>query len=113
MAQEPWPTEIRLSPDRRILHVAFDDGGRYALSAELLRVESPSAEVQGHAPSQKRLVRGKAQIEILSVEPVGNYAVRLVFGDGHATGIYGWRYLEELGRNGDDLMRRYRDSLAG
>ena len=111
MAQEPWPTEIRLSPDRRILHVAFDDGGRYALSAELLRVESPSAEVQGHAPSQKRLVRGKAQIEILSVEPVGNYAVRIVFDDGHSTGIFSWPYLHKLGREGERIGGDYLKAL--
>lgn len=112
MDQEPWPTEIRLSSDRRALQIAFDDGGRYTIPAELLRVESPSAEVQGHSASGKRIVRGKADIEILSVEPVGNYAVRLVFGDGHSTGIFGWGYLAKLGREGRELMRKYRESLG-
>lgn len=107
-----WPTEIRLSKDRRTLHVSFEDGASYALSAELLRVESPSAEVQGHDPSQKTLVPGKAEVEILTVEPVGHYAVKLGFDDMHDTGIFGWDYLRELGEQGAEKMQAYLDALA-
>ena len=109
---EPWPTEIRLTANRRTLLIAFDDGARFELSAELLRVESPSAEVQGHSPSEKKLVAGKRHVAITSVEPIGNYAVKLVFSDGHSTGIYGWRYLRELGVGRDELLRGYRERLA-
>lgn len=107
-----WPTEIRLSKDRHTLHVSFEDGASYALPAELLRVESPSAEVQGHGPSQKQTVPGKREVEILKVEPVGHYAVRLTFDDMHDTGIYGWDYLRELGRDGEAKMQAYCDALA-
>jgi DUF971 family protein len=107
-----WPTEIRLSKDRRTLHVSFEDGEHYALAAELLRVESPSAEVQGHGPTQKQTVPGKREVEILKVEPVGHYAVRLTFDDMHDTGIYGWDYLRELGRDGEAKLRAYLDELA-
>jgi DUF971 family protein len=108
----PWPTEIRLSKDRRTLQIAFDDGTSHALSAELLRVESPSAEVQGHGPSQKKTVPGKAEVEILKVEPIGHYAVKLTFDDMHDTGIYGWDYLRELGETGEAKMQAYLDALA-
>jgi len=91
-----WPKEIRLKPDRQQLEVVFTSGARVTLGAELLRVESPSAEVQGHAPSQKIHVTGKENVKITAVHPVGNYAVRLVFDDGHATGIYSWQYLQKL-----------------
>jgi DUF971 family protein len=107
-----WPTELRLSKDRRALHVVFDDGAGFALPAELLRVESPSAEVQGHHPSQKTIVAGKAEVEILRVEPVGHYAVRLGFDDMHDTGIYTWDYLRELGEQGEEKMRAYVAALA-
>mgnify|MGYP001165607147 FL=1 len=107
-----WPTELRLSKDRRTLHVACDDGASFALPAELLRVESPSAEVQGHHPSQKTIVPGKAEVEILRVEPVGHYAVRLGFDDMHETGIYAWDYLRELGEQGEEKMRAYVAALA-
>lgn len=107
-----WPTELRLSRDRRTLHVAFEDGASYALAAELLRVESPSAEVQGHGPTQKKTVPGKAGVEILKVEPVGHYAVKLTFDDMHDTGIYGWDYLRELGETGAEKMQAYLDELA-
>jgi DUF971 family protein len=106
-----WPTELRLSKDRRILHVAFEDGSSYALAAELLRVESPSAEVQGHGPTQKKTVPGKREVEILKVEPVGHYAVKLTFDDMHDTGIYGWDYLRELGEAGEAKMQFYLDEL--
>ena len=106
-----WPTELRLSKDRRTLHVTFDDGASFALPAELLRVESPSAEVQGHHPCQKTIVPGKAEVEILRVEPVGHYAVRLGFDDMHDTGIYAWDYLRELGEQRDAYWQRYLEEL--
>jgi len=93
----PVPTEIRLDRAARVLHVTFDDGGQFALPAEYLRVESPSAEVQGHGPGQKTIIGGKQNVGIGAVEPVGHYAVRLVFDDGHDTGIFSWDYLHELG----------------
>ena len=95
---ERWPTEIRLSGDKRTLTVAFDGGGRFELPAEYLRVSSPSAEVQGHSPAERKVLGGKREVAILSVEPVGNYAVKLFFDDMHDTGIYGWDYLFDLGR---------------
>ena len=104
-----WPTEIRLAKDKRSLRVVFDDGGAFDLAAEYLRVTSPSAEVQGHSPSERKTVPGKADVEIIGVEPVGNYAVRLVFDDMHSTGIYGWDYLHDLGQKQDE---RWRDYLA-
>ncbi len=91
-------TELRLNRAERVLDVAFDDGSRFALPAEYLRVESPSAEVQGHGPDQKQIVPGKRDVAIVAVEPVGNYAVRLVFDDRHDTGIYSWEYLHQLGQ---------------
>lgn len=98
MMSERWPTEIRLSGDKRTLTVAFDGGGRFELPAEYLRVSSPSAEVQGHSPAERKVLGGKREVAILSVEPVGNYAVKLFFDDMHDTGIYGWDYLFDLGR---------------
>jgi DUF971 family protein len=111
----PWPTEIRLSPDKRTLTVSFDSGERFALPAEYLRVESPSAEVQGHHPSQKQTVEGKKTVAISDIQPVGNYAVRLVFDDGHDSGLYAWDYLFELGSELDSrwlayLIERGRDA---
>jgi len=108
----PWPTEIRLAKDRRTLHVSFEDGKSFALPAELLRVESPSAEVQGHGPTQKKTVPGKAEVEIIKVEPVGHYAVKLSFDDMHDTGIFAWDYLRELGETGEAKMQAYLDELA-
>jgi DUF971 family protein len=108
----PWPTEIRLSKDRRSLTITFDDGAVFALPAELLRVESPSAEVQGHAPGQRRIVAGKRNVEILAVQPVGSYAVRLRFDDLHDTGIFTWPYLRELGETGAAKMAAYEAALA-
>ena len=95
---EAWPTEIRVSKDRRTLSVAFDGGDTHQLSAEYLRVFSPSAEVQGHSPEQRVTVGGKADVTIVKVEPVGNYAVRISFDDLHNTGIYTWSYLYKLGQ---------------
>jgi DUF971 family protein len=93
-----WPTELRLKQAEKRLEVDFDDGSRFVLPAEYLRVESPSAEVQGHGPGQKTIVAGRSHVGILAVEPVGNYAVRLRFDDLHDTGIYSWQYLYELGQ---------------
>ncbi|HWY16813.1 MAG TPA: DUF971 domain-containing protein [Rhizomicrobium sp.] len=93
----PWPTELRVDPGRTTLTVTFDSGEHFALPAEYLRVESPSAEVQGHSAAQKQLVPGKRRVRIESLEPVGNYATRIIFDDGHDTGLYSWDYLHELG----------------
>jgi DUF971 family protein len=111
-APAPKPTEIRVTKDKRAMTVAFDDGSSYNLSSELLRVESPSAEVQGHGAGQKQLIPGKSNVQIVTVTPNGNYAVRLGFDDGHATGIFSWRYLRFLGENSDTLMRDYIENLA-
>ena len=114
MATDPkaWPTELRLHKDRKTLSVSFDNGERYDLSAEYLRVKSPSAEVQGHSPDERKTVPGKQNVMILEVQPVGNYAVRLVFDDLHSTGIFSWDYLLELGRNQGAYWQDYLDELA-
>ncbi len=104
-----WPTEIRLKTAEKVLEIDFDNGARVRLPAEYLRVESPSAEVQGHGPGQKTLVAGRAAVGILRLEPVGNYAVRIVFDDLHDTGIYSWSYLYELGM---EQERRWSDYVA-
>lgn len=110
---EPWPQEIRLSKDRRTLTVGFDNGETHALPAEYLRVFSPSAEVQGHSPEQRKLVAGKAAVEILRVEPIGNYAVKLHFDDMHNTGLFSWGYLLKLGREHERSWQGYLEELAG
>jgi len=92
-----WPTDIVAKDEGRRLEVAYDDGVTVRLTAERLRVESPSAEVQGHSPAEKKIVTGKQNVRIVEIEPVGNYAVRIVFDDGHATGLYTWNYLRKLG----------------
>ena len=107
-----WPTELRLSKDRRTLSVTFDDGAHYDFSAELLRVTSPSAEVQGHSEAERKTVGGKRNVSILSVDAVGNYAVRLGFDDMHHTGIYSWDFLSDLGRNKDARFQSYLDDLV-
>ena len=107
-----WPTELRLHKDRRTLTVAFDNGESYDLSAEYLRVRSPSAEVQGHSPAERRIVAGKRDVGILELHPVGNYAVRIVFDDLHSTGIFSWDYLFELGQNRERYWRDYLEELA-
>jgi DUF971 family protein len=108
----PVPTEIRLDRAARVLHVSFDDGVRFTLPAEYLRVESPSAEVQGHGPGQKTVLGGKRLVGITAVEPVGHYAVRLVFDDGHDTGIYSWDYLHELGSEQEARWSAYLAALT-
>ena len=97
MSENAWPKELRVSKDKRSLTISFDDGEAFDLSAEYLRVTSPSAEVQGHSPAQRKTVPGKRNIEIMKMEPVGNYAVRITFTDLHDTGIFSWVYLRELG----------------
>ena len=108
----PKPTAITLHRASRVLEVAFDDGAVFHLPAEYLRVESPSAEVQGHGPGQKILVAGKRAVGIVGVEPVGNYAVLLRFDDGHASGLYGWGYLYQLGREQPARWAAYEAALA-
>lgn len=93
MTISAWPVEIRVDKDLRVLTITFDNGDVKILSAEALRVESPSAEVQGHTPSQKIIITGKEHVKIMAVEPVGHYAVRITFDDEHNTGIYTWEYL--------------------
>lgn len=104
-------TEIRLRRQEQVLEVAFDDGARFSLPAEYLRVESPSAEVQGHGPGQKTIIAGRRHVGIIAVEPVGNYAVRLVFDDRHDTGIYSWQYLHQLGVEQEARWQAYLDEL--
>jgi DUF971 family protein len=108
----PWPTELRLHKDRRTLTVAFDNGESFDLPAEYLRVRSPSAEVQGHSPAERKVVGGKRDVTILELHPVGNYAVRPLFDDLHSTGIFSWDYLLTLGRNHETWWREYLDELA-
>lgn len=107
-----WPVEIRLTKDRRSLTVDFDDGSSFNFSAELLRVTSPSAEVQGHSEAERKTVGGKRNVSILSVDAVGNYAVRIGFDDMHNTGIYSWSFLHDLGLNQDARFQSYVDDLA-
>ena len=109
---QAWPSELRLHKDRKILTVTFGDAERYDLPAEYLRVKSPSAEVQGHSAEERKTVPGKRNVGIIEVLPVGNYAVRLVFDDLHSTGIFGWDYLRELGRNQGKYWQDYLDELA-
>lgn len=106
-----WPEALDYDPAAKILHVRYEGGAAFALPAEYLRVESPSAEVQGHGPSQKQIIGGKRNVGIRKIEPVGNYAVRLVFDDTHDTGIYTWRYLHELGREQARRWPAYLDAL--
>ncbi|BCW87143.1 hypothetical protein sos41_02700 [Alphaproteobacteria bacterium SO-S41] len=107
-----WPVELRYVSAARVLEVDFDDGKSFALPAELLRVESPSAEVRGHGGSQKQIVAGKQSVGIERIEAVGNYAARLVFDDGHDSGLYTWRYLRELGETETKVWDAYLKALA-
>jgi DUF971 family protein len=107
-----WPEEIRLAKSKDQLNVRFDNGTNFILSAELLRVESPSAEVQGHGAGQKTTPSGKQNILISSVEPVGNYAIRIGFSDGHNTGIFSWNTLYDYGLRQDELITGYLSRLA-
>ncbi len=107
-----WPKEIRVKSAGSVLDIAFEDGASFIMNAEYLRIESPSAEVQGHGPGQRKLVSGVRDVTIAAVEPVGNYAVRLCFSDGHDTGLYSWAYLYELGRDHETRWQKYVSSLA-
>jgi len=107
----PTPVTIKLHQQSRVLEIEFDDGARFNLSCEYLRVHSPSADVKGHGPGQGTLQVGKEGVNIERIEPVGNYAIKLHFGDGHNTGIYSWQYLYELGRDYEDNWRAYLDAL--
>jgi DUF971 family protein len=107
----PVPTDITLHKQSRILEIAFDDGAVFKLPCELLRVYSPSADVRGHGPGQSVLQIGKEQVGIAAIEPVGHYAVKLLFDDGHQTGIYSWDYLHELGSHQAEMWQEYLDAL--
>lgn len=107
----PRPTEVRLKKEEKALEIDFDDGSTFRYPAEFLRVESPSAEVQGHGPGGKVVVSGRRHVGILELEPVGRYALRIRFDDLHDTGIYSWEYLHGLGRDRDKIWRRYLDAL--
>jgi DUF971 family protein len=106
-----WPTDIRISRQEKWLEIDFDSGERFRLPAELLRVESPSAEVQGHGRDQKTLVSGRRHVGIIDVKLVGKYAIRIGFDDLHDTGIYSWRYLYKLGQEQDEIWEKYLDGL--
>ncbi len=105
------PVEIRLKRDEKALEIDFETGETFTLPAELLRIESPSAEVQGHSPAQKTTVAGRRHVGIMKVEPVGNYAVRIAFDDLHDSGLYTWDWLYNLGRNKDEIWSAYLDAL--
>ena len=110
---EHWPVEIRLKREDKTLDVTFDDGTTFSYSAEFLRVESPSAEVQGHGPSQKKIIAGRRHVGIMDVTAVGNYAVKITFDDLHDTGIYSWQYLYEIGADYETIWQTYLDALDG
>ncbi|WP_374653139.1 gamma-butyrobetaine hydroxylase-like domain-containing protein [Dongia sp.] len=112
LGTEHWPVEIRHRQAEKLLEIEFDDGKVFQYPAELLRVESPSAEVKGHGPGQKTIVPGRRHVGIMKIEPVGRYAIRIDFDDMHDTGIYTWRYLYELGRDKDRIWQGYLDALA-
>ena len=107
-----WPTELRLNRAKDVLTVQFDNGVLYELAAEYLRVESPSAEVQGHGPLEREFVPGKRHVKITALEPVGHYAVRIVFDDGHDSGLFTWAYLRELGSGHEQKWMAYLEGLA-
>jgi DUF971 family protein len=107
----PRPVAINLHKKSRILEIGFDDGSKFELSCELLRVKSPSADVSGHGPGQAVLQLGKEKVNITEIEPVGNYATKLIFDDGHHTGLYTWDYLYDLGFNKDKYWQEYLQAL--
>jgi DUF971 family protein len=112
MTHHPRPSEIRLRQKSRVLEIAFDDGARFELPCELLRVYSPSAEVRGHGPGQEVLQVGKENVNITAIEPVGTYAVKLVFDDGHDSGLYSWDLLYRLGARREEFWDNYLQRLA-
>ena len=107
MTNDPWPEELRVADSGRTLNIRFDSGEQVSLAAEYLRVESPSAEVKGHGPGQEQLVWGKRNVTISRLDPVGTYAVKIVFSDGHNTGLYTWPYLLKLGREHETIWAEY------
>ena len=111
IVSEAWPTELKVSDQGRILKISFDSGTSYNIAAELLRVESPSAEVRGHGPGQEQLVFGKRLVCITGIEPIGSYAARIKFSDGHSTGLYTWAYLEKLGNEQVQIWATYVEKL--
>ncbi len=111
MLNTPNPTELNLHRLSRVLEISFDDGSNFKLPAEYLRVYSPSAEVAGHGPGQRKVPLGKENVGIDRLEPVGNYAIQIVFDDGHDTGIYSWETLYNLGKHYDDLWASYLEEL--
>lgn len=111
-ANAPWPTDIHLDQAEKTLALTFDNGESFVLTAEYLRVESPSAEVQGHGGDQKKIVPAKRKVGISNLEPVGNYAVRILFDDGHDTGLFTWTYLRELGLTHTEKWDTYLKALA-
>lgn len=112
MTTAPWPVDVRLHQRSRVLEIAFDDGRTFQLPCEFLRVFSPSAEVQGHGPGQRVLQWGKQDVNIVAINPVGNYGVQITFDDGHATGIYTWRALYAFGEDQERLWAGYLEELA-
>ena len=109
---DPWPLDLVSKQQGRILTIRFDTGESFDLEAEYLRVESPSAEVKGHGPGQEQLVNGKRHVSMSRLEPVGTYAVRIIFSDGHSTGLFTWNYLAKLGREHEAIWQAYLDKLA-
>ena len=109
---EHWPTEIRLKKEQKTLEVEFDDGNLFAFPAELLRVESPSAEVQGHNPAEKKVIPGRKHVGIISIETIGNYAIKINFDDLHDTGIFSWEFLYEMGQNQQAIWEGYLAAIA-
>jgi DUF971 family protein len=103
-----WPTALVVKRGARVLEVTFEDGQKFAITFELLRIESPSAQVQGHSAAQKQIVRGKAEVAVTALEPVGRYGVRIVFDDGHNSGLFTWDWLYRLGRDQNAFMQAYR-----
>ena len=108
-----WPEEVRYLSAEKRLEVGFDNGVRFSYPAELLRVESPSAEVQGHSASEKKIVAGRKHVGIMEIEPIGNYAIRIKFDDLHDTGLFSWQYLYQLGENQDAIWQTYLDAIEG
>ena len=109
---DPWPVEINVCENGKVLELSFDNNEKFLIPSELLRVESPSAEVQGHGPNEKKILPGKQAVVILAVEQVGNYAVKLRFDDGHDTGLYSWKYLYHLGSQKAEVWSKYLEQLA-
>lgn len=109
----PWPVEVKLKQAENMLEISFEDGSRYQFSAEFLRVHSPSAEVKGHGPGQEVTVGGKRNVSVTRLDPVGNYALRIHFDDGHDTGLYSWAYFHQLGQRQEELWSDYLRRLTG